>query len=154
MLFNRKRKIKSSESTRNTGGNDNNRQNIREQSNDMPLTSQNLKKILDGNSDIVFRYFDIGGNATLSAYLLYVDGLSDPSLVSDFVLKPLVMEQRFREAGSMEDVIRLVESGIIYFPSQTITGDIVKAVNAVMSGSCALVLDNCKTAVLFDTKGF
>ncbi|MGE5614038.1 MAG: spore germination protein [Bacillota bacterium] len=154
MLFNKKRKSNCGESTLNAGENDNNRQNIREPSNDMPLTSQNLRKILDGNSDVVFMNFNIGGNATLPAYLLYVDGLSDSSLVGDFVLKPLVTEQRFLEAGNMRDVIRLIESGIIYFPSQIITNNIMKTVNAVMSGSCALVLDNCETAILFDTKGF
>lgn len=120
----------------------------------MELSTQNLKKILGNNSDIIFKEFLINNNKALPVSLIYVDGLANPSYISDYVLKPIVQEHKFHQAENIKEVIQLIEAGIVYFPSQLKTTDINKVLSGVLTGSSALVFDDCSTAILFDTKGF
>ena len=53
------------------------------------------------NSDIVVREFNIyARNKQYSAFLFYIDGMSDSELINDFVIKPLMLRNR---ANTFED---------------------------------------------------
>ena len=53
------------------------------------------------NSDIVVREFNIYvRNKQYSAFLFYIDGMSDSELINDFVIKPLMLRNR---ANTFED---------------------------------------------------
>ncbi len=53
------------------------------------------------NSDIVIREFNIyARNKQYSAFLFYIDGMSDSELINDFVIKPLMLRNR---ANTFED---------------------------------------------------
>ena len=54
------------------------------------------------NSDIVVREFNIyARNKQYSAFLFYIDGMSDSELINDFVIKPLMLRNR---ANTFEDI--------------------------------------------------
>ncbi len=54
------------------------------------------------NSDIVVREFNIyARNKQYSAFLFYIDGMSDSELINDFVIKPLMLRNK---ANTFEDI--------------------------------------------------
>ena len=62
------------------------------------------------NSDIVVREFNIyARNKQYSAFLFYIDGMSDSELINDFVIKPLMLRNR---ANTFDD------NGV-FFPHKT-----------------------------------
>lgn len=124
------------------------------ENNPQELTTENLKNILDKNIDVNFRQIFINNNKDIAVTLLYVDGLVNPSYVSDYILKPLVQEEKFLQVKNTKEVIELIELGGIYFTSQSKSNDINSVLNSVLSGSTALIFDNDHTAFLFNTMGF
>lgn len=121
---------------------------------DIELNIKNMKSILGRNSDVVFRDIHICGNEDFPATLIYVDGLVDSKLISDDVIQPLMQSGVLCKADNERDLIELIEHGSVYSPNQKTRTNINDAVSDVLSGSCALVFDRKKTALVFDTKGF
>jgi spore germination protein KA len=118
------------------------------------LTSDNLRAILDKNSDVQFREICVSANGTVTATLLYVDGLVDNKLLSEALLKPIAREEALGKSCSAAEIIRLIERGAVYVPSLTKRTDVPSVLNDVLSDSAALVFDSEKTALTFVLKGF
>ena len=118
------------------------------------LNRENLTKRLGESKDIVIRDIYLNGNVDLKVSLFYIDGLVNLSDISNFILKPLVKEQAFVKAADLKDVLKQIENGKIYNASQSITDDLDKTINQIMSGCSVLLLDKIQTAVIFETKKF
>ncbi|WHH57826.1 spore germination protein [Petroclostridium sp. X23] len=122
-----------------------------EEQNNFELSAQNLKTILSGSEDISFRDIKIN-NIRLS--LIYVNGLVDHAVTSDYILKPLNQEEAFKSVKNEREVLALIEEGKIYYSSQYIRSDINIVISDILSGSTVLVLDKEKKAIIFDAKSF
>ena len=118
------------------------------------LTGDNIKKILGQNTDAVFREISIGENKLLNLSLIFFDGLADKTKISEFILKPLTNEIRFKDAKNEKELLELIANGDIYYADQNKVDDINILIDGLLSGSTALVFNEEKIAVLFDTKGF
>ena len=58
------------------------------------------------NSDIIIREFKlIARNKEHPAFLLYIDGMSDTTLINDFILEPLMLRNRANTFDSNDDKI-------------------------------------------------
>ncbi|MNS92172.1 Spore germination protein B1 [compost metagenome] len=90
----------------------------------------------------------------MPVHLVYIDGLVNSSDVSNFVIKPLISEKKIIESKNLDDLVKNIQDGAIYFVSQSSTTDLDKLITEVLSGSCALVFDDQNIAFIFDTKGF
>jgi len=121
---------------------------------DVELNTENMRKILGKNKDVKFRKIFINDKDTLPATVVFIDGLVDQQLISDYILKPLVQEPKLENAENSKDVIKLIERGIIYFPLMEKKQNINDVISEVINGHTALVFDNDCTAFTFDTKGF
>lgn len=129
------------------------------------------------NSDIVVREFNIyARNKQYSAFLFYIDGMSDSGLINDFVIKPLMLRNR---ANTFED-----NSNFLKVPIQTQkikcnvhkktkfdlkdyifncllpqndvkqTKKFSDLISGVNSGNCALFIDTLNIGFDIDVKGF
>ena len=129
------------------------------------------------NSDIVVREFNIyARNKQYSAFLFYIDGMSDSGLINDFVIKPLMLRNR---ANTFED-----NSNFLKVPIQTQkikcnvhkkpkfdlkdyifncllpqndvkqTKEFSDLISGVNSGNCALFIDTLNIGFDIDVKGF
>lgn len=127
------------------------------------------------NSDIVIRKFTLSArNKQYKAFIIYIDGMSDPDLISNYILKPLMLKNSANSfEGIQTKVISEVKTNNItvrkikkFNISDYITeclipqndvrqtnkfDDIVEAVN---SGNCALFVDTLDVAYNIDVKGF
>lgn len=118
------------------------------------INSKNIKEILGLSKDVVFRLIYINGDKNLPATFAFIDGLTDIKIINDDILKPLLQECQLKQAGSSQDVIDLIEHGTVYAATVKVTENINELVDCLLSGFSALIFDNEKKAVAFETKGF
>lgn len=126
----------------------------RQKINNILLNTDNLKDVLGNSDDIIFSNFQIGANRGIHITILYVDGMVDIGLINDFILKPLITSDQFRDVKNSKELVELVEKGGLYFASHTLVKDIDDCLNEVIMGNVAVILDNINTAITFDVKGF
>lgn len=127
------------------------------------------------NSDIVIREFKLNvKNKQYNALLVYIDGMSSSDLISNYVLRPLMLKNLSNTfEGSQNQVISEVKTNNItvrkikkvdissyisdcLLPQNDVTqfskfDDIISAIN---SGNCALFVDTLTVAYSIDVKGF
>ncbi|HHT50564.1 MAG TPA: spore germination protein [Eubacteriaceae bacterium] len=120
---------------------------------DAKLNTQTIKSLLGDGSDVECKTIFIGDNR-LPITIIFIDGLADQQLISDFILKPLMEDKQFKEAKNIKKVIELVEDGYVYFSSQEKRLNIKDVILDILSGNTALIFDIENTVFTFDTKGF
>lgn len=127
------------------------------------------------SSDVVIREFMVTArNRQYRAFLLFIDGMVNPDLINNYVLKPLMMKNQantfdgdqtriLSEAVTNNITVRKVKKFDIVeyisnclFPENDIKkhtefSDIFAGVN---SGNCALFIDTLNIAFDIDVKGF
>lgn len=107
------------------------------------------------NSDIKIREFSFKLNrVSHNAFIIFFDGMSDATLVNNFILKPLMSENKSMahyENSSLEDYIfdSLIPQNSIN--KVTSFSEISSSIN---SGNCILFVDTVPTAFDIDVKGF
>jgi spore germination protein KA len=120
----------------------------------MPLTTENLKTIFGDSGDVVFKEVYINGNEKFSVNLVYIDGMVNTQMVNEFVIKPLIQEQRITEDKNFKQIIEMIEHGFVYSAAHHTRKDINHCINDVITGSVAIMFDKENTAVTFEAKGF
>lgn len=127
------------------------------------------------NSDIIIREFTLSArNKQYKSFIVYIDGMSNPDLISNYVLKPLMLKNLANSFdGSQTKIISEVKTNNItvrkikkfdindyikecLLPQNDVRqersfDDIVAAIN---SGNCALFVDTLDVAYSIDVKGF
>ena len=127
------------------------------------------------NSDISIREFTLTArNKQYNAFLLYIDGMVDTTLINDYILNPLMLKNRSNIFdGDEEKVIseaitnnisvrRVKKFNLLdYIMNSLIPQNSVKQVqefdkliSSVNSGNCALFIDTLDSAFDIDVKGF
>ncbi len=123
----------------------------------MPLSDtvqqneSNLRGILSGASDAVFRTIRANGSHPL--LVVYVDGLVDSKQLEEAVLQPCLQDETPRTPGTAENALDHV-AGLIA------VGDIKRAktfghlVHALLNGSAAVIVHGCSEALLANLPGW
>ena len=127
------------------------------------------------NSDIVIRDFSlIAKNKEYKAFIFYIDGMSDSSLINEFVLMPLMLRNRnntFDEtmktvtqnapenritASKLKktDLADLIYTRLVPQNNISRQTDFSKILSDVNSGNCILFVDSVNVAFDIDVKGF
>lgn len=135
---------------------ENEEKNEEKNKNELNIITENSVEILLGNSgDLKKREIYINtAKKELKVKLYYIDGLSNSSDISNFIVKPLLERDVFSKCITLAAVLEKIENGGIYFVAQTITKDVEKTVQEILGGSSVIVFDELNTAVVFDTKKF
>lgn len=116
------------------------------------------------NSDIITREFTLNtGSKQYKAFILYIDGMVDSQILNDFVLKPLMLKNKFCNNETSKIIVqKRKKSNIANFiqdclipqnniKQQSSFKDIFSGVN---SGNCALFVDTLSVGFDIDVKGF
>jgi len=127
------------------------------------------------NSDIVIREFVLNArNRQYKAFLLYIDGMVDSTMINDFILKPLMLRNGansfsgdtnrvISEAVTNNITVRKIQRFDItdYISNCLLPQNSVKQVtefedvmNGVNSGNCALFVDTLSVVFDIEVKGF
>ena len=116
------------------------------------------------NSDIITREFTLNtGSKEYKAFILYIDGMVDSQILNDFVLKPLMLKNKFCnnetskiivQKGKKSNIANFIQDCLIpqnNIKQQSSFKDIFSGVN---SGNCALFVDTLSVGFDIDVKGF
>lgn len=116
------------------------------------------------NSDIITREFTLNtGSKQYKAFILYIDGMVDSQILNDFVLKPLMLKNKFCnnetskiivQKGKKSNIANFIQDCLIpqnNIKQQSSFKDIFNGVN---SGNCALFVDTLSVGFDIDVKGF
>lgn len=116
------------------------------------------------NSDIITREFTLNtGSKQYKAFILYIDGMVDSQILNEFVLKPLMLKNKFCnnetskiivQKGKKSNIANFIQDCLIpqnNIKQQSSFKDIFSGVN---SGNCALFVDTLSVGFDIDVKGF
>lgn len=116
------------------------------------------------NSDIITREFTLNtGSKQYKAFILYIDGMVDSQILNNFVLKPLMLKNKFCnnetskiivQKGKKSNIANFIQDCLIpqnNIKQQFSFKDIFSGVN---SGNCALFVDTLSVGFDIDVKGF
>jgi spore germination protein KA len=117
------------------------------------MTSDNLRKILSKSSDIQFVDIYICGDRGRRVTVSFVAGVADQKSVSEYIINPLAEKSMLYREKDDTEVIDLITHGLVRCPVSATHTDINAVINDILSGSCAVIFDNVKTAVTFNVKG-
>lgn len=100
--------------------------------NNLSDTSNYLKNLFKGNTDAVFREFDVGENRCL---IFYIDGISNKELINNFVMETLLNNNR--------EFVNLNENleKILTVSDMKSEKSLEKIIVSVLSGECAIFID-------------
>ncbi|MGE5633587.1 MAG: spore germination protein [Caulobacteraceae bacterium] len=121
---------------------------------DLEVTTQNLKTILGINTDVIFREVLIRNREDLKVSFIFVDGLVDSKSASDYILKPLMQEERFDLCMTYDEAMKLLEHGVVYNAAMKKREKMEDLLTDLLTGSTVIVFDSEKTAFSFEVKGF
>ncbi len=104
---------------------------------DAPLSAEAMKDAFRGCVDFVSRELRVAGDGARTVTLCAVDGMVRGERVNDYILRPLSVDRRLREAG-LEECFRMLASGALYNLSVKEITTTDEAVFALMEGSVVL----------------
>lgn len=118
----------------------------------------NLKKLLQGCSDIVFKEFRFG-SAPIRGYLIYFDGLSDRKEIEDHLLKPLLLEFNMMEKDPTAllegpELFSSVQDRILTLADLKSLESIEEVCHHISSGDCVFLIDGWAKGLVAGTRSW
>ena len=101
-------------------------------------------------SDLLVRRFLIGISNPCEAALLYLDGMTDSSVIHDDILRPLMRLKNIAVA----DCFSFTVSQLLPVGEVTFADSLTDGVLAMMNGDAFLLLSGSSTGLIIDSKGF
>lgn len=118
------------------------------------VTVSNLKKYLKDSEDIIYKKVTINGKKEITATFVFIEGMINSTVINNYILKPFEQEEIFKKIENQKELIKSITDNSVYFLSQSPVKVLKDAISDVLSGNTILVLDEEKTAISFETKGF
>ena len=124
------------------------------------------------NSDIIVRKFTLNcKNKQYSAFLIYIDGMTDSVIINDFVLKPLMMKNKNNtfqsskkttitnhtpssEKNKLKALANYIYTNLLPDNNLSKQTKFEKIISDINSGNCVLFVDTLNIAFDIDAKGF
>lgn len=103
------------------------------------------------NKDIVIREFMIAEKH--KAFITYIDGMVDKNIINNFILRPLLNDNKFRDMKEGCQLDYILQSVLETNQIKTITNP-TEAVFEILSGNTLLYADGCNYYISSETKGF
>ena len=116
---------------------------------------KNLKALEDeaGSSDLVIRRFVFGRQAR--AAIVYVDGLTDKTLVNEDILKPLMRINITGERALASSAdIDYVKDALLFVGDIDTEDTLDEAIGDILSGDTVFFMDGAKKAMVISLKGW
>lgn len=116
-----------------------------------------ITNLFSDASDIVIREFQIGTFEPTKAFLVFVDGLVDKTMIGEDIMKPLMLELGWSQPGPQietRNVFTLVKERVLAVGEVKEANTLEEVVDAVLSGDAVLFLDGFATALAAGTRAW
>lgn len=119
------------------------------------IDSNVLKNLYAKSTDVLIRPIEITGQNSLTVSLFCVDGLVNSQVLDLTILKPIATEEGPKLCKTqMELADYLLNRGGGYHAFASFITDFNQLNTMVMSGMCAVILDDIQAAVVYDVRTF
>ncbi|WP_407310279.1 spore germination protein [Desulfosporosinus sp. SB140] len=114
-----------------------------------------LRRLFQGSVDVIFREFNIGFDSKNRALLIYINGLTDPSMTNYTILQPLMVDlaPRLPQDSVQGNLLSLIRDYALPNGNVQESNQIQDIVGGILAGCTALLLDGFNVALLIETKG-
>lgn len=128
-------------------------------SSDLDENERNLKSLFSVSNDFKIKHFTFKGlNGTSErAFIAFADGLVDSDLLSDGIIKPLMMhkgDKYLHVEDSKKSRIETINETMVSVGETETSNEFEKALHAVLNGDCVLFIDNSSEFSIIGCKGF
>lgn len=116
---------------------------------------EKLKELFSFSADLKIHKFSFGPENEYTAALFFIDGLVNNAIVTDAILRPVTRWQpkEIISADSQDFAAELAAKALCSGDTQTETF-LSKLTDACLSGDTAIVIENCRTAIVVSSKGW
>ncbi|NPV26500.1 MAG: spore germination protein [Firmicutes bacterium] len=117
----------------------------------LPTNLRQIKEILAGCADVVYREFVIAQKDEIRAVLIYVDGMIDKGQASFQIMKTLMMDISMVEEGERinpHNVLETVVERALTIHQLEQYHNLPDVINGILDGDIALLIDGYATALL------
>jgi len=124
---------------------------------DLQTNLTQVKEILEGCSDIIYRQFLFAQREDIRVALIYTDGLVDEKQLSDQIMRTLALDAPVAVAGAEITKARayhLIKERCLCVHQVKETGRLEEVIEAVLSGDAALLVDGHPCAILNGVRGW
>lgn len=114
-----------------------------------------IKAVTGNSSDIKIRMFSIGQNSSISAALIFVDGLIDPKIMNCNIIEPMmeqsniVSPQNFKDISINEIATKALTAGDVKEAKQ-----LDKIIEGFLSGNAVVLIDGFDSCLIVNCKGW
>ncbi|WP_427337802.1 spore germination protein [Caloranaerobacter sp. DY30410] len=136
---------------------DSKRENSISISKDIDINLKKIKEILKDCDDIVYREFTVGERQNFKFAIVYVDGLTDKMLVSDYVLESLMHQARGLEPNPnsvKNNLYELVKKGNIAITELKEVETLNEAIDNVLAGETILLINRYQKIIIVSSRGW
>ncbi|HJV45000.1 MAG TPA: spore germination protein [Bacillota bacterium] len=111
-----------------------------------------IKQEIGHNSDVIFRSFHLG-SPLWKATVIYIDGLTDTSVLNEQIMKPLMQtkEKSIEALHSAHSVKDMVISSELFVGDIKIVQSLKDCTQQILSGNTALIIDGLNEIIILGT---
>jgi spore germination protein KA len=124
---------------------------------DLTINLQRARDLFNKSTDIIIREFSIGSCQQSRAFIVFVEGMVDRTLLHNNLLKPLMYDARLTpldQEGGGRRVPELLRETALAIGEVSETDDFNQVVAGVLSGNAALFVDRHKVAFMVGARGW
>lgn len=124
-------------------------------------TSHELKTNLDRirkdfflpqNQDVIIREFKVGKKT--DAAIVFMEGMADQKIINDFILRPLMTEERFDYARNNAPELDYIVDNVLSVNQISVVNEYQMIIMRILSGQTALFIDGRQECLVIETRGF
>ncbi|GAB6136909.1 spore germination protein [Halanaerobaculum tunisiense] len=114
-------------------------------------------QIFSDSNDFILRKFNMGKDSQIKLLITYFDGLVDRQLISNDILKSLMVESRMTELDAelnQSTILNILKENLISVGEVKEVKDFKETINAILAGDTIIYINGRQTALRIGTRGW
>ncbi len=114
-----------------------------------------IKKRFKDCDDLIIREFEVGVENECKMALVYIDGMTDKALISEFALNNLMVESRLAMPNDIKSNIKdLIKKKTIAITEIKEIKEIEEIIKNILVGETLLLIDDVEESILLSSRGW
>lgn len=122
---------------------------------DLKENQKLIKETLGDSEDVIIRRFkiDIG---QVDAFVLYIDGMTDKTIIADHIIKPLTESNPLKDMDfpTGNNLLKLAQESLLSAGDIQITDSLDEVLPRILAGDAALFIMGAGQALIISANGF
>lgn len=110
-----------------------------------------FRQLFKDDDTLIVRYFENQQHIPVKCCIIFIDGMVNNEIVNENVIQPIVQNTMLKNSG---DTISSLQNQVIISNNVEKTTDVIKLIEAIVSGDTVLFLDGSLEGLIINTKGW